>query len=196
MSFFAMLLLAFALAADSFVAATTQALGTTAFERRRWKWGTCALFASIQAVLFYLGGWVGSASLVWIRGIDHWVASLLVMGLGFRILWGMRAGVEYDVDCVDYRIAPPKKRNLVLLAVATSLDALGAGAGLALSVPPNGFQVALIATVTFALVALALTWGPRVSSRYGRSFQFFGAVILISMGFKILYEHRSHLFGF
>ena len=81
--------------------------------------------------------------------------------------------------------------NLLLLGIATSIDALAVGLTLSLLDIPVGIAVAVIGGVTFALCVPAVRMGARLGTRLAHRAEFVGGVVLVAIGARILIEHLS-----
>jgi putative Mn2+ efflux pump MntP len=100
----------------------------------------------------------------------------------------------YDAVTGDEETPPPlSARVLLLLAVATSIDALAVGIGLRLADPATQIVVAalLIGCVTFGLSLAGGLLGSRLGERFGRSMEALGGIVLIGIGLRILVTHLS-----
>ena len=145
------------------------------------------LFGLFQAGMAALG-WLGGAALGdWIDRWDHWIAFVLLGGLGAKMLWEAREGTDKAEE------APPGNpfglRIMALLAIATSLDALAVGITLPLLHAPMLLSIATIGVVTAALSMAALWAGRRFGDALGARLEVAGGLVLIGIGTKILLEH-------
>lgn len=185
MTFWPALLLAVALSADAFAVALGKGL-----HLRRFNLLNAAIiafaFGLFQAVMPLIGYLVGSAFSSYIESFDHWIAFGLLALVGGKMLWeafGDDEDDEVDVDRIDYR-------ELFVLAVATSLDALAVGISFAfLPTISIGWIVLLIGIITFVISFTGVLIGHRVGRRFGKPAEIAGGVILILIGLNILAEH-------
>jgi len=144
-----------------------------------------ALFGGFQAAMAavgWLGGrWAGPYIARW----DHWVAFGLLAAIGGKMIAeAVRGGDGGPAARPDAGFG-----QLVVLAVATSIDALAAGLTLDLVGAPPAIALALIGGVTAALTALGYGAG-RVAGRHlGKRLEIVGGVVLIGIGIEILVEH-------
>lgn len=135
-----------------------------------------------------------------IEAYDHWIAFVLLLFLGGKMIWESFDGDEED----QFKKGNPFAlgRN-VMLGVATSIDALVAGIAIALlplTVIPSDSQllnmlvaVFIIALVTFISSVTGLYLGRRSRGRMGARAELIGGIILILIGVKVLVEHLSAL---
>lgn len=140
-------------------------------------------FGGFQALMPLLGYLLGKQFQSLIVNIDHWIAFVLLALIGFNMIREARSGGEEDLNG-SFGI-----KTMLPLAVATSIDALTVGitfAFLKVQIVP---AVSLIGVTTFVLSAAGLWIGNVFGSRYKARAEFFGGIVLILMGTKILLEH-------
>ena len=120
---------------------------------------------------------------------DHWIAFVLLVGLGIRAI-ADAARAEGDGQgatlAADRAFAP---RVLAVLAVATSIDGVAAGVSIPLLAAPPGATVAIIAGVTAAIAFAAAYAGRAIGARVGGRLGYLGGLALCAIGVKILVEH-------
>lgn len=176
--------LALALAADAFAVALCQGASARAGFRGAVRIGTA--FGAAQALMPLLGWAAGVAFAAAIRDIDHWVAFLLLAGLGAKTL---REGLSTD-DGGDCDPAPSLGGwTLLGAAVATSIDAAAAGVTLPSLGAPVLVACAVIGVVTLVACAGGVYLGAVGGTRLGKRAEIFGGLALIAIGTKILVEH-------
>ncbi len=181
----AALILSLALAADAVAVAAVRGL-TASRVRRRDALLLAALFGGFQGGMAALGWLAGAGLGAWFARYDHWVAFGLLVGLGLRVLWAAWPGgeVEEDDGGEAFALGP-----LLVMAIATSIDAMAAGVTLPLLAPWPPVTVAMIALVTFATSLAAVWLGRRLGVRFRAGVEVAGGVALIGLGCKILVEH-------
>ena len=126
-------------------------------------------------------GYLGGKSLLgWLDGYTHWLAFALLLAIGLKMLLeGFRDSPEKAIPTVTGRV-------LLLLAVATSIDALAAGFTLPLF-PVNAYIACmLIGVITFVLSVLGVAIGRRSGTWLESKAELFGGTVLILLGFKFL----------
>lgn len=174
------------LSMDAFAASICRGL---TMERMRWRQGAgiALIFGGFQALMPLLGWTLGRQFEGYITSIDHWIAFLLLGWIGGKMIWDAFHD-EGDGCPSSFRL-----RELLVLAVATSIDALAVGitfAFLQVSILP---AATLIGCTTFAL-SLAGVWiGHRFGSQYKNRATLAGGVVLCLIGLKILLEHLGFL---
>ncbi len=150
-------------------------------------------FGLFQALMPILGWLLGSAFGGLIQSFDHWVAFGLLALVGGKMLWEAIASHE---EADPGEPVPDGKdgiglRELLVLAVATSIDALAVGISLALLEVNIWLTAAVIGVITFVLSTAAVFIGHRVGVRFQRPAEIIGGVILIGIGVSILVEHLT-----
>jgi putative Mn2+ efflux pump MntP len=149
--------------------------------------GVCILFGVFQAGMAGLGMVGGHGLAAWAHPWDHWVAAVLLVALGVRMVVSAEGDAEPDAVEVDLGVA-----GLIGLALATSLDALAAGVG----VPHIGVgsvaAIAVIGLVTTVLCGAGALIGTRLAARLGPWADRIAGVVLVALGLRIV---GGHLLG-
>ena len=149
-----------------------------------------AWFGGFQALMPLLGFLLGSMFAGAIEAFDHWVAAGLLAIIGINMLKEAFSKEE----CCQENDADLSAKTMLIMAVATSIDALAVGISLAMAGNVNIVAaVALIGVITFALSALGVKIGNIFGNRFEKKAQIAGGVILIVLGLKILLEHLGVL---
>lgn len=188
MGFVELLLLAVGLSMDAFSVAVCKGLGM-----RRVNWrvtlALAAAFGGFQAGMPLLGWALGSQFLWLIAPVDHWIAFGLLAFIGGNMIREALSDEEEDAGTVDHI----DLRELLMLAVATSIDALTVGIAFASLSVNIVVSVTLIGVITFGLSIVGVLVGNQFGMRYRRPSQIAGGVILILIGTKVLLEHLGIL---
>lgn len=179
-----LILLALGLAMDAFAVAVCKGLSMTKLNYRNAT--IIALFFGMFQALMPLLGWLlGSQFSSYISAYSHWVVFVLLTFIGGRMIYGAMTDIEEDKrdgDKLDFK-------ELFILALATSIDALAVGISFALM--PNSnilVSVATIGIITFLLSFLGVVIGNRFGREYKSRAELFGGAILIAIGLKTLIE--------
>lgn len=185
MSFWPLVLIAVGVSADAFAVALGKGLHMRQFNYRNGL--IIALtFGAFQALMPLLGYFLGTRFAEYIRDYDHWLAFALLAGVGGKMLleaFSDHEDTEQDEDSI-------KVRELLVLALATSIDALAVGISFAfLPNVPIVAAVALIGVITLVISFAGVVLGHRVGNRLGKPAEIAGGVILILIGINILFEH-------
>jgi putative Mn2+ efflux pump MntP len=149
--------------------------------RLAWHFG---LFQFFMPILGWLAGLTFAR---WITGIDHWIAFGLLAAIGGKMIYEALWGDEEKRAATD----ATRGFSLVVLSVATSIDALAVGLSLALLGVQIWYPAVIIGVVAFAFTAVGLHIGRRFGALLGKRMEIVGGLILIGIGVRILVEHLS-----
>jgi putative Mn2+ efflux pump MntP len=143
-------------------------------------------FGGFQAGMPLLGWALGRELGRWVASWDHWIAFVLLTGVGLKMLHEARR-----IDPEDPRPGgdPFGLRVMFVLAVATSIDAFAAGITLPMLDAPIAVSIGMIGVTTAVLSVVGLALGAHFGARLGSRFDAFGGVVLILLGTKTLVEH-------
>ncbi len=140
-------------------------------------------FGWFQFMMTALGWLAGRGLSRWISAVDHWVAFVLLVVIGGRMLWeSWRPAEGSSKD-------PTRGWMLLTLAVATSIDALAVGISLAVLNVSIWVPSVVIGAVAAALTTIGALFGSRLGHRFGEWAERFGGVVLIGIGVRILVDH-------
>ena len=146
-----------------------------------------AWFGGFQALMPLIGYYLGSFFHIYIEKADHWVAFLLLALIGANMLREAFSKEESKPADASFGF-----RGMLVMAVATSIDALAAGIALAMEEGSGVFvSVACIGVITFLFSAAGVKVGSVFGERYRSRAEAAGGVILILLGLKILMEHLA-----
>lgn len=190
MGWIELFLIAVGLAMDAFAVSICKGLNMTKLNYRH-SVVIALFFGGFQALMPLIGWFLGSRFQNYITTIDHWVAfGLLVFIGGQMIAEAVRADeeeVEEDGDAL-------KIKQLFLLAIATSIDALAVGITFGLLEGTNiWLSISMIGIVTFIISFAGVSIGHRFGNRYEKKAELAGGIILVLIGLKILLEHLGIL---
>ncbi len=181
-------LLAVGLSMDAFAVSVCKGLSTRRLCPRHYLI-IGAWFGGFQALMPTLGWLLGSTFADRITRFDHWIAFVLLALIGGNML---REGISGESEKVNDSFS---FATMLLLAVATSIDALAVGVTFALTPPTAGigWAVGLIGVITFVLSGVGLKIGNVFGLKYKNRSVIVGGSILILIGLKILLEHLGVL---
>ena len=186
MALFELFLIAVGLSMDAFAVAVCKGLSMKRIDKK-YTLLIALFFGGFQALMPLLGYFLGSQFSFYIEKIDHWVVFLLLALIGGNMIKESREAAEEETyRGIDYK-------ELLLLAVATSIDALAVGitfAFLRVEIVP---AVLLIGCTTFVLSLFGVVVGNLFGARYKSRAELTGGIILILIGVKILLEHLGIL---
>ena len=140
-------------------------------------------FGSFQALMTVLGYFVESQFADFVCSYDHWIAFVLLGILGIEMLKDARSKEEKQIK-EDYSF-----KTMLIMAIATSIDALAVGVSLAFAEVNIWTVTALIGIITLLLSMAGLKIGSIFGNRYKSSAEIIGGVVLIFMGAKIMITH-------
>ena len=184
-------LLGVGLSMDAFAVAVCKGLGMRKLNRKQ------ALiiglyFGGFQALMPFVGWLLGSQFQKYITSIDHWIAFILLGFIGGKMM--IEAVREWnEEEVVDVMDAPIDHKNMLVLAVATSIDALGVGITFAFLGTPIVEAITIIGITTMVISIAGVVVGNFFGSRYKSKAEFIGGLILVLLGLKILLEHLGIL---
>ncbi len=191
MPFLSILLLAIGLSMDATAVAATR--GATASRLRVRDVAIVAgLFGGFQALMPLLGWWLGSELGPFVEAWDHWIAFVLLAGIGGKMLWegkGDWVAVSQPTKPDPPIRDPFRLRVLLLLAVATSVDAFAVGITLPMLDAPFLLSLLTIGITTALLSAAGLLAARKLEALRGPILDTIGGLVLVGFGLKILVEH-------
>ena len=189
--FIELFLLGIGLAMDAFAVSVCKGLGM----RRLNKKQTLIIglyFGGFQALMPLIGWLLGSQFQKYITSIDHWIAFILLSFIGGKMM--IEAIREWnEEETVDVMDAPLDHKNMLVLAVATSIDALAVGITFAFLDTPIIEAITIIGITTMVISIIGVIVGNFFGSRYKSKAEFIGGLILVLLGLKILLEHLGIL---
>ena len=144
-------------------------------------------FGGFQALMPFVGWLLGSQFQKYITSIDHWIAFIG----GKMMIEAVREWNEEEV--VDVMDAPIDHKNMLVLAVATSIDALTVGITFAFLGTPIVEAITIIGITTMVISIAGVVVGNFFGSRYKSKAEFIGGLILVLLGLKILLGHLGIL---
>ncbi len=142
-------------------------------------------FGLFQALMPIAGWGAGSAIEKYVSTFDHWLAFALLAFVGGRMIRGALKAREVGRVTGD----PTKGWNLVMLSIATSIDALAVGLTIAIIGSTILLPALVIGVITGSLTTAGMLLGGRIGSSWGRRVEFAGGCILIGIGLRIVLEH-------
>ena len=179
-------LIAVGLSMDAFAVSVGKGLGMRRLDVRQ-ALIIALFFGGFQALMPVIGWALGGQFAHYVTSVAHWIAFALLAFIGAKMIWD--AFHEDGEDGGEEAAARLSLRELVLLAVATSIDALAVGvtfAFLDVAIVPSA---ALIGVTTFALSFAGVAIGHQFGSRWEKPSAVAGGIILIAIGVKIVLDH-------
>lgn len=188
MQIWELLLTAVGLSMDAFAVAICKGLGMQKMRYGQAVW-IALYFGVFQAVMPLLGWLLGSSFSQYIQAFDHWIAFALLLFIGGKMIVDALREDEPSADTpLDDRL---NHRELLMLAIATSIDALAVGIAFACLQVNIWQSISLIGAVTFVLSLGGVWIGHRFGSRFEKKAALAGGIVLVGIAIKILVQHLS-----
>ena len=186
MGFVELLLLSVGLGMDAFAVSVCKGIS---MKKMNWK-KACIIglyFGGFQALMPVLGYFLGSTFESVISNLDHWIAFGLLAIIGGNMI---KDAFSKECDSFDDDV---RFKAMIVLAIATSIDALAVGITFAFLKVNLILAISMIGVITFILAIVGTKVGNRFGDKYEKKAEFVGGVILILLGIKILLEHMGIL---
>jgi len=182
MDYLSLILLAVGLSMDSFAVAIGRGLAANA-DRIKTALVLAVFFTGFQVMMPVLGWILGEYLVALIASFDHWLAFLLLAAIGGKMI------AESFKDDENRETPALTLPVILLLSVATSIDALGVGLSFAFLDVPLLVPLAFIGVTTINFTSCGVMLGRRLGETFGRRIEAAGGIILIAIGIRILLEH-------
>lgn len=181
MDFVTVILIAVGLSMDAFAVSIAKGISAER-DRMRSALLLASLFGGFQALMPVIGWLAGVGLSDMINNVDHWVAFALLGLIGAKMIYDSRKDDDGSEGDVTISVA-------LVLAVATSIDALMVGLGFAFLEISIWIPIMMIGMITFAMSYTGFIFGSRMGMIFGRRIKVIGGLILILIGLRILIEH-------
>ena len=180
-----LLLIGIGVSMDAFAVSISKGLSTKCLKPHHYL-SVGVWLGGFQALMPLIGYFLGVSFASLVQNIDHWIAFILLGIIGVNMI--REATAKEECEC-EKATSDFSSRKMLLLAIATSIDALAVGVSFAfLSV--NIWQaVVMIGVITMMLSMIGLRIGNIFGCRYKSKAEFVGGAVLIIIGIKILVEH-------
>lgn len=183
MSIIEILFLAVGLALDAF-AVSIGASSAGSLSDRRSKFRISFHFGLFQFLMPVTGWYIGAQIEPVVKNFDHWIAFILLLFIGGKMI-----KASFEMEGEKLKNNPSKGITLIILSVATSIDALAVGFSLAM-IDVSIWEPGIIIGVVTGFLSLAgIYLGTTLGKRFGGKMEFVGGLILIGIGIKILLSH-------
>ena len=188
--FIELLLMGIGLAMDAFAVSVCKGLGMSKVNKKQAV--TIGLFfGGFQALMPFIGWVLGKQFEKYITSVDHWIAFILLGFIGGKMMVeALKPEPEETVEKLD---VPLDLKEMFVLAVATSIDALAVGITFAFLGTPIVEAITIIGVTTFVICIGGVYIGNFFGSKYKNRAEFVGGLILVLLGLKILLEHLGIL---
>ena len=183
MSHFEILLIAFGVALDAF--AVSLSVSCCKFmQNARARFRLAFHFGLFQFLMPIIGWFSGRMVDPLVERYDHWIAFSLLGWIGLKMIHE-----SFKEEKHEESFDPSRGLNLIVLSIATSIDALAIGISLAVIDINIWYPAVLIGIITATLSLIAILLGNKIGQKFGKKFEIIGGVILIFLGIKILLQH-------
>jgi manganese efflux pump family protein len=181
------LLMIFILAVGLGVDAFSVAIGIGATNNKK-SWAPVLRLAAAFGIFQFvmpIAGWLAGLTVVEIiASFDHWIAFALLALVGGKMIW---EGFEEDSD--EEREDQTRGWPLLMLSIATSIDALAVGFSFSILKAKILFPAVIIGIVCFLMTVTGMAFGKVLAKLFGKKVEIFGGLVLITIGIKILIDH-------
>lgn len=182
MDLLSLFLIAVGLSMDAFAVSVCKGLATPKY-KLKYSMICGAWFGGFQALMPTVGYLLGVNFKKYITAIDHWIAFVLLALIGFNMI---REALKNDDEGADPSFTA---KSMLLLAIATSIDALAIGITFAFLDVNIVAAVLFIGVCTFVISAAGVKIGSAFGTRFKSKAEIAGGAILIILGLRILIEH-------
>ena len=186
MDLLSLFLIAVGLSMDAFAVSVCKGLATPKY-KLKYSMICGAWFGGFQALMPAVGYLLGVNFKKYITAIDHWIAFVLLVFIGGKMLWDVFH--EKEESAAEKSDARLDHKELFMLAIATSIDALAVGIAFACLDVQIWSSVSIIGCVTLVLSFCGVWIGNRFGNRFEKKAEIAGGVVLLLIGVKILLDH-------
>lgn len=188
--FIELFLIGVGLSMDAFAVSICKGLGMEKVNKKQ-AFVIGLYFGGFQALMPLIGWFLGIRFQQYITSIDHWIAFVLLVFIGGKMI--VEAVRDPDVEEIGKKDPLLDHKEMFLLAIATSIDALAVGITFAFLDTPIVEAITIIGLTTFFLSILGVVVGNFFGTRYKKKAEIVGGIILVAIGVKILLEHLGIL---
>ena len=183
MDLITIILVAIGLSVDAF----SVAIGIGAANTKR-SWAPVMRLAAAFGLFQFampIAGWLAGQTVVDIvSDYDHWIAFALLAYVGGKMIWD---GCKNESE--EEKADSTRGLSLLLLSIATSIDALAVGFSFSILKVPILFPATIIGIVCFLITTVGMIFGKVLAKIFGKKVEIFGGIVLIGIGIKILIDH-------
>jgi len=183
MTLLTLLLIAVGLAMDAFAVSVASGIAIRNL-RLHHALRMATAFGLFQAIMPLLGWLAGLTLRGYLAGLDHWLAFGLLTAIGIKMIYEATR-----IEQIEERADPLHPVSLLLLAVATSVDALAVGVTFAMLHIAILTPILVIGSVTFAICLAGVYIGDMVGHFFEKKIEIAGGLVLIGIGIKLLIDH-------
>lgn len=174
------------LSMDAFAASVCKGLGMKCID---WKQAfvLAIAFGAFQALMPLAGYFLGTQFATFVEPVDHWITFILLAIIGGKMIWDGIHDKDESESCDDS--SKLKVSEVLMLAIATSIDAFAVGCSFAFVQVNIGAAIVIIGLTTFVLCLFGVILGNKFGTRYNKPATILGGAVLVLIGLKTLLEH-------
>ena len=182
MEIFEIIVIGIGLAMDAFAVSVCKGLS---MKKMNWKSAIiiALYFGIFQAGMPIIGYFLGTTFSGFVENVDHWIAFILLAIIGVNMI------KDSTDDEIEKRNDKIDIKTMIILAIATSIDALAIGVTFAFFETNISLAVTVIGIITFILSLIGVKIGNKFGDKFQNKAELTGGIILIIIGLKILLEH-------
>lgn len=181
MDFITILFIGVGLAMDACAVSLAKGMGLDKDKVKKYALILALAFGFFQALMPAIGYFAGSHFADYIQSIDHWIAFILLSLIGINMIKEEKED-EVKIHSISFK-------DILLLAIATSIDALAVGVSFAFLKVNLWIATTTIGITTFVLSFICVLFGKTLGNLFEKYAEYMGGSILILLGIKILIEH-------
>lgn len=185
MSIWEILLIGLSVSADAFAVAMCKGVEMKKF-RLKYALLIALFFGGFQMLMPLIGWAVASVFEKYITAFDHWIAFGLLAILGGKMIFD---SFKKEPESEEEQVLKLGLKTLLLMALATSIDALAVGVTFAFLQVNIWIAISLIGATTFCFSVVGVLIGTKIGDKFKNKAEFVGGLILVLLGLKILLEH-------
>lgn len=185
MSIWEILLIGLSVSADAFAVAMCKGVEMKKF-RLKYALLIALFFGGFQMLMPLIGWAVASVFEKYITAFDHWIAFGLLAILGGKMIFD---SFKKEPESEEEQVLRLGLKTLLLMALATSIDALAVGVTFAFLQVNIWIAISLIGATTFCFSVVGVLIGTKIGDKFKNKAEFVGGLILVLLGLKILLEH-------
>ena len=183
MNILSLALIGIGLSVDSLAASVTTGACSKNI-KLKYVFKVAAFMAFFQGSMPLAGWFIGNYFKSIIENYDHWVAFILLLGIGGKLIYD---GIRNSID----EVSTFQSKNILIagMALATSIDAMAVGIGFGLIEINIWLAMLVIGTTTFLFSSVGVLVGEKLGNKINKGIEIFGGLVLIGLGTKILVKH-------
>jgi putative Mn2+ efflux pump MntP len=191
MSLIGIFLIAVGLSMDAFAVAISKGITMKKLNMKN-AIKIAGFFGLFQGVMPFIGWLVGVKFNYYVVKIDHWIAFILLASIGGKMVYeAYKNQDECAIDVASDEEDELSNKELFILAIATSIDALAVGVSFAFLQVEIVKSVIMIGVITFIISFIGVVMGRKLGCLFQKKAEIFGGIILVLIGTKILFEHTG-----